>query len=210
MSQPASARPVPSRTAVPTEADLPRVGDLVVARNRKWNGAAHWVVPGVALGEDEHGWWIYQGSGEFISRPGMALHTRTDAVLFVPREGAYAATFYDDANPGEFRVYVDLAWDLEWHRIRGSASDGRGAVEFHMVDMDLDVIRSAVNGVFVDDEDEFEEHGASMDYPEWLVAAVRDECGRLVAAVTEGYGPFGGVAEEWLARGREAAREDHE
>jgi hypothetical protein len=156
-------------------------------------------VPGVHLGEDEHGWWIYQGRGEFISRPGMALHTLTDAVLLVPRQGTYAATFYDDENPGEFRVYVDLAWDLSWHRIREAPE---GAVEFHMIDMDLDVIRSAVHGVFVDDEDEFDEHRASMQYPDWLVDAVRDECERLLAAVQGGHGPFDGVAEAWLARGR--------
>ncbi len=209
MSQPASARPVPSRTVVPTAVDLPRAGDLVVARNRKWDGGPHWVVPGVALGEDEHGWWIYQGRGEFISRPGMALHTLADAVLLVPRDGGYAATFYDEANPGDFRVYVDLAWDLAWSRIRAGSASGPGAVEFHMIDMDLDVIRSASRGVFVDDEDEFEEHRASMDYPGWLVSAVRDECERLFAAVREGTGPFGGVADEWLARGRAATREDH-
>lgn len=196
-------------TAVPLPRDLPRAGDLVVARNRKWDGSAHWVVPGVHLGEDEHGWWIYQGRGEFISRPGMALHTLTDAVLLVPREGAFAATFYDDDNPGEFRVYVDLAWDLSWRRVRDAPGDGAGVVEFHMVDMDLDVIRSAVHGVFVDDEDEFEEHRVSMEYPAALVEAVRDECARLHEAVRDGLGPFGGVADEWLARGRRSHREDN-
>ena len=192
-----------------TAGDRPRPGDLVVARNRKWDGGAHWVVPGVQLGEDDHGWWIYQGRGEFISRPGAALHTLSDAVLLVPRDGAYASTFYDDDNPGEFRVYVDLAWDLAWRRIRNAPPGGTGAVEFHMVDMDLDVIRSSESGVFVDDEDEFEEHRASMDYPGWLVDAVREETTRLLAAVQDGSGPFGGIADEWLARGRKSHRKDH-
>jgi hypothetical protein len=190
----------------PLPRDLPRPGDLVVARNRKWDGGAHWVVPGVHLGEDRHGWWIYQGRGEFISRPGMALHTLTDAVLLVPREGAYAATFYDDENPGEFRVYVDLAWDLSWHRIRDASPTGSGAVEFHMVDMDLDVIQSSVRGVFVDDEDEFEEHRVSMHYPQALVDAVQQECGRLLAAVRDATGPFDGTADEWMAKGRKETR----
>ncbi|MDQ4500879.1 DUF402 domain-containing protein [Sinomonas sp. ASV322] len=190
------------------DGDLPRQGELVVARNRKWDGSAHWVVPGFHLGEDEHGAWIYQGRGEFISRPGVALHTLADAVLLVPREGKYAATFYDDENPGEFRIYVDLAWDLAWRRIRAASAGRRGAVEFHMIDMDLDVIRSATRGVFVDDEDEFEEHAASMAYPEWLVGAVRDECARLYEAVRNGTGPFGGAADAWLARGRQHTRED--
>ena len=50
-------------------------GQLVVARNRKWNGKAHWVVPGRYIGEDRHGWWIFQGTNEFCSRPGAASCT---------------------------------------------------------------------------------------------------------------------------------------
>ncbi len=189
--------------APPAGTGTPRPGELVVARNRKWDGSAHWVVPGFSLGEDEHGWWIYQGRGEFISRPGAALHTRSDAVLLVPRMGGYAATFYDETNPGDFRVYVDLAWDLAWKRIGEPAGEGHpGVVEFHMVDMDLDVIRSARHGVFVDDEDEFDEHRRTMAYPGPLVAAVRAECARLHRAVLEGTGPFDGAADAWMARGR--------
>ncbi|WP_430295073.1 DUF402 domain-containing protein [Sinomonas sp. B1-1] len=193
----------PWTPAPPSGADTPRPGELVVARNRKWDGRGHWVVPGFSLGEDEHGWWIYQGRGEFISRPGAALHTRSDAVLLVPRAGGYAATFYDDTNPGDFRVYVDLAWDLAWHRIGEPAGPGHpGVVEFHMVDMDLDVIRSAHHGVFVDDEDEFEEHRRELAYPQELVAAVRAECARIHRAVLDGTGPFDGTADAWMARGR--------
>lgn len=183
--------------------DAPRPGELVVARNRKWDGTGHWVVPGFGLGEDEHGWWVYQGRGEFISRPGAALHTRSDAVLLIPRAGGYAATFYDDTNPGDFRVYVDLAWDLSWHRIGEPAGEGHpGVVEFHMIDMDLDVIRSARHGVFVDDEDEFAEHSADMAYPGELVQAVRAECARLHDAVLAGTGPFDGISDAWMALGR--------
>lgn len=187
----------------PAAGDAPRPGELVVARNRKWDGMAHWVVPGYGLGEDEHGWWIYQGRGEFISRPGAALHTRSDAVLLIPRAGGYAATFYDETNPGDFRVYVDLAWDLSWHRIGEPAGPGHpGVVEFHMVDMDLDVIRSARHGVFVDDEDEFTDHTVSMAYPDGLVAAVRAECTRIHAAVLDATGPFEGISDAWMALGR--------
>jgi protein associated with RNAse G/E len=77
-----------------------------------------------------------------------------------------------------------------------------------MVDMDLDVIQSAVRGVFVDDEDEFEEHRVSMGYPQELVEAVRTECTRLFDAVRDGRGPFGGAADEWMAQGRASYRED--
>ncbi|WP_235779237.1 DUF402 domain-containing protein [Sinomonas notoginsengisoli] len=194
----------PAWPILPTAAgETPRPGELVVARNRKWDGTGHWVVPGFHVGEDEYGWWVYQGRGEFISRPGAALHTRSDAVLLIPRAGGFAATFYDESNPGDFRVYVDLAWDLSWHRIGEPAGPAHpGVVEFHMVDMDLDVIRSARRGVFVDDEDEFAEHAASMAYPGELMDAVRAECGRLEAAVLAGTGPFNGVSDAWMALGR--------
>ena len=43
--------------------------------------------PGRYLGEDRHGWWIFQGTNEFCSRPGAAFYTRSDAVLLVPRSG---------------------------------------------------------------------------------------------------------------------------
>ena len=133
----------------------------MVARNRKWNGKAHWVVPGRYLGEDLHGWWIFQGAkGVLISRPGAAFYTASDAVLLVPRTGGYVATFYDDTYPGDFRVYVDLAAAHDWNTIRP------GVTEFHMIDMDLDVIRSITRmGCIVDDEDEFERAPGSHGLP---------------------------------------------
>ncbi|MFF1831060.1 DUF402 domain-containing protein [Paenarthrobacter sp. NPDC058040] len=176
-------------------------GDLVVARNRKWNGTAHWVVPGSYLGEDIHGWWIFQEAGEFCSRPGAAFYTASDALLLVPRTGEFVATFYDDSYPGDFRIYVDLATAHGWNPIRP------GVTEFHMIDMDLDVIRSTHRGVFVDDEDEFDDHSLAMGYPEQTVAAMRAECATLFAAVDTMKAPFDitghtNTSAEWFRKGR--------
>ncbi|WP_458778817.1 DUF402 domain-containing protein [Arthrobacter sp. D3-16] len=171
-------------------------GQLVVARNRKWNGKAHWVVPGRYLGEDRHGWWIFQGTNEFCSRPGAAFYTRSDAVLLVPREGDWVATFYDDAHPGGVRIYIDLAVAHEWHRIRP------GVTEFHVIDMDLDVVRTAGRGVFIDDEDEFAEHLVSMDYPAALVEALEAGADQLYQAVKAQQAPFDGTDVEWFTKGR--------
>ncbi|MBP2392888.1 MULTISPECIES: DUF402 domain-containing protein [Paenarthrobacter] len=176
-------------------------GDLVVARNRKWDGTAHWVVPGRYLGEDIYGWWIFQGAGEFCSRPGAAFYTASDAILLVPRTGEYVATFYDDSYPGDFRIYVDLATAHAWTPIKA------GVTEFHMIDMDLDVIRSTTHGVFVDDEDEFEEHRAAMVYPGQTVDAMRTECAALYEAVDTMKPPFdvlgsSSPSAEWFRKGR--------
>lgn len=184
---------------IPHEATPPeslKPGDLVVARNRKWDGGAHWVVPGNYLGEDRHGWWIFQPEGSFISRPGAAFHARSDAVLLVPRNGDYVATFYDDTYPGDFRVYVDLAVGHGWNGIRP------GTFEFHVIDMDLDVIRSVARGVYIDDEDEFAEHQASMEYPRDLVDRMLEETEQLYQAVKAQHAPFDGTDAEWFRRGR--------
>jgi hypothetical protein len=171
-------------------------GHLVVARNRKWNGKAHWVVPGTYLGEDRHGWWIFQGTNEFCSRPGAAFYTESDAVLLVPRTGDWVATFYDDSHPGGVRVYVDLAVDHEWTTIRPAVT------EFHVIDMDLDVIRTAGRGVYLDDEDEFAEHSLTMNYPAPLVDSVQAAAEQLHQAVKAQQAPFDGTDVEWFTKGR--------
>lgn len=171
-------------------------GQLVVARNRKWNGKAHWVVPGRYLGEDRHGWWIFQGTNEFCSRPGAAFYTRSDAVLLVPRSGDWVATFYDDAHPNGVRVYVDLAVAHEWTDIRPAVT------EFHVIDMDLDVIRMAGRDVFVDDQDEFAEHRVAMNYPDRLVDDIQAAADELYQAVKAQHAPFDGTDVEWFTKGR--------
>lgn len=180
--------------AAPPESLTP--GDLVVARNRKWDGGAHWVVPGAYLGEDRHGWWIFQPEGSFCSRPGAAFHAKSDAVLLVPRTGEYVATFYDDTYPGDFRVYVDLATGHGWNGIRP------GTMEFHVIDMDLDVIRSATRGVYIDDEDEFAVHRMSMDYPQDVVDLMLRQTDQLYQAVKAQQSPFDGTDVEWFRKGR--------
>ncbi|RAX46741.1 hypothetical protein DQ354_04230 [Arthrobacter sp. AQ5-06] len=171
-------------------------GQLVVARNRKWNGKAHWVVPGRYLGEDRHGWWIFQGTNEFCSRPGAAFYTASDAVLLVPRSGDWVATFYDDAHPSGVRVYVDLAVAHEWTDIRPAVT------EFHVIDMDLDVIRMAGRGVFIDDQDEFAEHRIAMNYPDRLVDDIQAAADELYQAVKAQHAPFDGTDVEWFTKGR--------
>ncbi|MDJ0357393.1 DUF402 domain-containing protein [Paenarthrobacter sp. PH39-S1] len=171
-------------------------GDLVVARNRKWNAKPHWVVPGRYLGEDQYGWWIFQGSNEFISRPGAALYTASDAVLLIPRSGSYVATFFDERHPDGTELYVDLAVDPGWNLIRPHV------FEFHLIDMDLDVIRRRAHGAFVDDEDEFAEHQVAMGYPAEVITGIRSECDRILAAVTARQGPFDGTDTKWFENGR--------
>ncbi len=178
------------------ERDLPRPGDLVVARNRKYDGTSHWVVPGHYLGADEFGHWIFQGTHEFISRPGAALYTESDAVLLIPFTGDWVATFYDEAHPGKVELYIDLAIELQWRRIRPDV------VEFHMIDMDLDVVRTATRGLYVDDEDEFAQHRIDLAYPDELCTRMESACAVLVEDVAGANAPFDGRDAAWFTLGR--------
>ncbi len=177
-------------------ATTPAPGDLVVARNRKYDGTPHWVVPGRYLGSDSHGHWIFQGTGEFISRPGAALYTPSDAVLLVPYSGDWVATFFDEAHPDGVELYIDLACELSWKRIRPAV------VEFHMVDMDLDVVRTKDRGLYVDDEDEFDEHRREMHYPAGLCARMESAAAALMDAAASRQAPFDGRDAAWLTLGR--------
>ncbi len=177
-------------------AAAPAPGDLVVARNRKYDGTGHWVVPGRYLGSDSFGHWIFQGTGEFISRPGAALYTASDAVLLIPHSGDWVATFYDDAHPDGVELYIDLACELAWRRVRPAV------VEFHMVDMDLDVVRTKARGLFVDDEDEFAEHRVEMKYPAALCTRMESATAALMDAVASRQAPFDGRDAAWFTLGR--------
>lgn len=178
------------------EVDLPQPGDLVVARNRKYDGGAHWVVPGRHLGTDQHGHWVFQGTHEFISRPGAALYTESDAIFLIPHTGDWVATFFDAAHPHGVELYIDLALDLQWHRIRPDV------VEFHMIDMDLDVVRTKDRGLFVDDRDEFAQHAVKFSYPQEICDRIEAACQALSEAVAAGHAPFDGRDAAWFTLGR--------
>lgn len=180
----------------PSVVDAPAPGDLIVSRNRKYDGGAHWVVPGRYLGTDEHGYWIFQDTGEFISRPGAALYTASDAVLLVPHVGDWVATFYDVAHPQGVELYLDLAIEPGWKRVRP------GVVEFHLIDMDLDVIKTASRGIYVDDRDEFAQHARTMSYPQALCERLESAAAALTHAVAVTHAPFDGRDAAWFTLGR--------
>jgi protein associated with RNAse G/E len=94
------------------------------------------------------------------------------------------------------RVYVDLAVAHEWTDIRPAVT------EFHVIDMDLDVIRMAGRGVFIDDQDEFAEHRVAMNYPDRLVDDIQAAADELYQAVKAQQAPFDGTDVEWFTKGR--------
>lgn len=168
----------------------------MVCRAWKYNGLAHWVVPGIALGSDQHGEWIFQPAGSFIARPGMAFFARSDAVTLVPVEGEWIATFHSGEDRNGLRLYIDISTRIGW------APLARSGWEVHSIDMDLDVVERTGRGLYLDDEDEFEEHAAQFGYPPELMASMRTAADELMASVGTSQAPFDGAARRRFDQGR--------
>ena len=176
-----------------------RAGETVVCRAWKYNGFAHRVVPGTALGSDEFGEWIYQAAGSFIARPGMAFFARSDAVSLIPATGEWVATFHSGEDRNGLRLYIDLATGIGWSPL------GSGGWETHSIDMDLDVEERDGRGIYLDDEDEFEAHAIEFSYPPQLMATIREQAALLLRAVAQREAPFDGRVGARFDQGRALA-----
>lgn len=185
--------------AVPS---TPEPGTPVHVAMAKWGDRPHWEFDGVLLGSDEHGDWIGVPAGTHHHRPGAEFDSVTDTVTLVPVAGWHAATF--QAVGSWCAVYVDMTTPPVW--------DG---TVLRAVDLDLDVVRLAdpfppavaaqaaalgrsPGEVYVDDEDEFEEHRVAYGYPDDVVAATRASCDEVLAAVRERRAPYDGTHLRWL------------
>lgn len=60
----------------------------------------------------------------------------------------------------------------------------------HWVDLDLDVLQTQGRGLYVDDEDEFEEHQRRMAYPDEVIRRALEAKDQLLDLAREGGFPF--------------------
>jgi hypothetical protein len=156
----------------------------------KWGDRPHWEMDAVYLGADPAGEWIGFGVGTVMARPGVSITTTNEQVGLVPAAGtavgrAWLATFHGPG--GNVWTYVDMTTVPEW--------DGR---TLRTVDLDLDVIEGLDRVVFVDDQDEFDEHQVEFAYPPDVVdlaIATRDV---VLTAVQAKLPPFDGSATPWF------------
>jgi uncharacterized protein len=165
-------------------------GDAVRLEMTKWGDTPHWRMAATYLGRDEAGDWIGFPRGTLMSRPGMAITTENDQVGLVPAAGtavgqAWLATFHGPG--GIVWTYVDMTTVPVWddHTIRA-------------VDLDLDVIERLDRSVFVDDQDEFEEHRVSLRYPDEIVELATATSQLVRSAVGAKVPPFDGRSAPWL------------
>lgn len=162
--------------------------EIVKVAYFKYDGTPHWNHPARLLGEDEHGVWAGCPAGTSGSRgDGPPVVWSEPFVVLFPRDAWWTAIF--NAAPHKFEVYCDVSTVPRWN-----------GGEVTMVDLDLDVIRVREDGrVFLDDEDEFEEHRVAYAYPPEVVGNARAAATALLTAVTARTAPFA-CAPHWLSR----------
>ena len=155
-------------------------------RFTKWGGGRHWEFSATYLGRDEHGHWAGCPVGTRLERPGHSFASAFAWVLLVPEALPWSASFYDSPL-GDVSVYVDMTTPPVWV-----------GAQVSMVDLDLDVVLRRDGSLFVDDQEEFDEHRVSLCYPEGIVALAQRSADEVFTAVAAGVEPFLEVGHRWL------------
>ena len=170
-------------------------GDAVRLELTKWGDTPHWEMDGVFLGHDDSGDWLGFPAGTHMARPGRELTSANDQVGLVPAAGtavgrAWLATFHGPG--GDVWTYVDMTTVPAW--------DGR---TLRAVDLDLDVVEALDRSVYVDDQDEFDEHRVALGYPREVVELATATRDLVRTAVSTRLPPFDGRSAPWLDALRE-------
>ena len=184
MNQTSSAHPAGRAPHHPR----PEPGTPVIIGWRKWDGSPHWRHEAHYLGEDRWGSWVGQLPGQRSHRPGRDFLAEHFSVQLVPPVGEWIASF--NSEPEVAEIYIDLAWQVEW--------SPTGPVG---IDMDLDVLRTRDDrGTWLDDEDEWHEHGVQFGYPTSVQRRLEATAQALLAEVAQYRPPFDGpTADHWMA-----------
>lgn len=150
----------------------------------------HWRHDMLRLGEDDHGVWLGAPLGSTVQKgDDPPMNMRRSFVQLIPERAWWTALFNDPLHT-RIAVYIDIVADISW-----PTPD-----RVEMVDLDLDVIALTDGAVYIEDEDEFEEHQVSLGYPPRTVAMARATAARLALELEQRVSPFDGVADQWLSR----------
>ncbi|MGH2547913.1 MAG: DUF402 domain-containing protein [Thermomicrobiales bacterium] len=156
-------------------------------RNLKWPHRPTSVATAPFLGEDEFGHWIGQTKGDPWrtadgTRTGVFL---SSFVIVIPPNACWTACF----NTADPVIDVDIVLPVNWN----------GDV-LEVVDLELDVLRTADGRVQIRDRDEFERTRTAWAMPDHIAAQAETACEQLRDWVERGIEPFGSVGHAWLAR----------
>jgi predicted RNA-binding protein associated with RNAse of E/G family len=155
---------------------------------RKWGGKPHYRFEVDLLGRDDHGTWLagrppvpFEGPeypGEFLQR----------FAILVPDDRWWVASFNEEGPHTDIEVYVDITTPAEW------TSESHVTI----VDIDLDIVLQRDGRLYIDDEDEFEDHIVEYAYPADLVDNARRTATEMLDVVRARGEPFGDVFRRWL------------
>ena len=170
---------------IPPDPNGPPAGHIRVVY-RKWWGALHWHFDTVDLGRDSHGRWLGVPVGTAMRR-GLEQPRRSGGFVLLVPEDAWWTLAYNGPARHPMELYVDITTPAIWKE-----------ATVKVIDLDLDIARTAAGEVNLLDEDEFTDHAIEHGYPAGLVERARAVAAQLFLAVQEHAAPFDGTAEQWL------------
>ena len=161
-------------------------GDAVHIDFRKWPDRPHWQFTMQALGEDDHGLWVWAAPGTPARRgTEPPIEFAHPSVKLITADRWWSAIW--NAG-GKHELYVDVCTPAKWTGNRAT-----------MIDLDLDVTRYRATGeVAVLDEDEFLDHSTRYGYPPQIIDQARTTTAQVALDVTRRIEPFDTVAQAWL------------
>jgi uncharacterized protein len=168
------------------------LGVLVDVVDFKWGGELYRSLPMTRLGADENGTWLWcpRGTTTTNHQERRSGSLPVDFLTLVPAPAAWwNATWMFG---GEIELYVDIVAPARWV----------GDARVEVIDLDLDVVRDVSGRVFIDDEDEFEEHSARYAYPAEVVEAARRSADVTFEMVRDRVPPFDTAPAAWLSAAR--------
>ena len=155
---------------------------------RKWGDKPHYRFDAELLGRDEHGTWLAgRPPVPFTGPDGPGTFSDPFAVL-VPEDRWWVCSFNRHDKIDGVDIYVDVTTPAVWN------SDAHVTV----IDLDLDIVLRRDGHLYLDDEDEFEDHLVEYAYPEDLIRSARRTASELMDAVAARREPFGEVGQMWL------------
>lgn len=168
-------------------------GRPVEVRYLKHPATLHWQHRMRVLGEDEWGLWLGAGDGRLVRKGDTEWGDVGRDFVQVVVPGAWWTAMFNEAG-FPIEGYADVVTPAVWH----------GDALVTMVDLDLDVVRTADGDVLVVDQEEFLLHQRVLGYaPEWVerAPAVATE----VAGLFREPSPLCAAGRRWLAAQRDVA-----
>jgi protein associated with RNAse G/E len=155
----------------------------------KYPRTLHWRHDMVLLGEDHHGTWLGAPSGTVIQRgeedPTIWKHP---FVQLIQLDQPWIPIW--NVEPEKVEIYVDVT----------TVPTRPAPDRYEAIDIDLDVVRLVDGTVKVLDEDEFDEHRANLNYPDWMVDQARATTASVAVAIETSRPPFDGSHLPWFQR----------